>query len=278
MSSGSQAITLSESDFQFVAELVKGEAGIVLDSGKLPMVQSRLMKRLRKLRISNFDRYIGLIREDANSSERRELISALTTNVTHFFRESHHFDTLRTEVLVPFGREASDRKRLRIWSAGCSYGNEPYSIAITCQEVLGNRDDVDVKILATDIDPQVLQIGRSGVYETSQVEVIPETIRAKYFAKSADGDNVQVSDNTRRLVKFNELNLLRDWPMRGPFDAVFCRNVVIYFDADTQVKLWKRFHAIMKPGASLFVGHSERIPSRGMGLFEPSGVTTYKRV
>jgi chemotaxis protein methyltransferase CheR len=269
---------LDEAAFQRLAALAHGEAGLSIAASKAAMVRTRLARRLRALHLQDFASYCALVESDDGRQELNAMISALTTNVSHFFREAHHFDILRDQVLPPLIEKLRAGGRLRIWSAGCSHGQEAYSIAITLRDAgLSIRDDV--RILATDIDPTVIAHAQSGRYPASMLAGLPDALRIRHFSSAEDSarEVFQLDPDIAGLVTFRQLNLLRDWPMRGAFDAIFCRNVVIYFDAATQAQLWPRFSAQLSPGGWLFLGHSERISSEAQGLFARRGTTAYQR-
>ncbi|MEM6635042.1 MAG: protein-glutamate O-methyltransferase CheR [Pseudomonadota bacterium] len=268
---------LSRDHFDKIARLAHTESGILLEPKKMPMVQSRLLKRLRHLKLDSFEDYIKLLGSDDAGAEKRELISALTTNVTQFFREGHHFDTLCKTALPELIKKRGKQARIRIWSAGCSFGNEPYTIAMACSELLRDHPQVDLRILATDIDPKAISGARRGVFSASELEPVPQEMRQKYTEATEIDDQLRVSAKLRSMVTFQELNLLQPWPMRGKIDVIFCRNVVIYFDAETQATLFQRFHDAMSDEAWLFIGHSERLAPQNAGLFAPAGLTTYRR-
>lgn len=244
------------SDFRRIASLVHGEAGIVLTEGKAHLVYSRLAKRLRAIGLRSFRDYCALVEGEEGADERMAMIAAMTTNVTRFFREPHHFDYLR-ELLGPLTARARAGQRVRIWSAGCSSGEEPYSIAVTLLDVMPDAASLDVRILATDIDPNMLVRGRAGLYSANAVAEMPPLLRERWTRREPDG--VSIAEGPRALIQFNELNLLGNWPMRGKFDIIFCRNVMIYFDEPTQDKIWTKFAAALTPEGTLFIGHSERI-------------------
>ena len=269
---------LSDTAFACIAGLAHREAGLSIAPAKAAMVRTRLARRLRALRLTSYDEYCALVQSDAGRHELATMISALTTNVSHFFREDHHFEVLRTDVLPQLAERAQSRGRIRIWSAGCSNGQEPFSIAMTLLEA-GISNQADVRILASDIDPNVIAHARAGVYPDRMTTGLPPHLRDKYFAAGqAEGARTwQARRDLRDLIAFRELNLLRDWPMRGQFDVIFCRNVVIYFDAPTRGRLWHRFAGVMPPGGWLFLGHSERVSDGGFDLFETRGITTYQR-
>ncbi|MDV7269784.1 protein-glutamate O-methyltransferase [Thioclava sp. A2] len=265
---------LTSTELKAIADILYAHAGIVIAPTKGSMVQSRLGKRLRALGMSSFAEYIAHLASGDGEGEMRQMVSALTTNVTHFFRENHHFETLRTQALPPLLQAARNGRRVRIWSAGCSTGQEAYSIAITLAEMVPDIARLDIRILATDIDPMMIQRGSSGVYNALSVEAVPEHLRKKYLQPS--GADLQVIPTIRQLVTFRELNLHDPWPMHGHFDIIFCRNVVIYFSPADQMKLWKRFENILTPEGWLFVGHSERVPIEDGSNLKASGVTTYR--
>lgn len=260
-------------DFREIAAMLNADSGIALPESKATLVYSRLAKRLRILGIANFRDYCALIAGEAGADERMKMLAALTTNVTKFFREPHHFEHLQAKALPELIDAARKGHRLRLWSAACSTGQEPYTMAMTLLEAMPDAAKYDVKILATDIDPNVVAHGRRGVYSESEVSPVPSALKSKYLSKAGAG--WEVNDNLREIVAFRELNLIGNWPMRGRFDIIFCRNVVIYFAEDTQVKIWNRFRSVMSPGGWLYIGHSERVTGDG-GAFTTAGLTTYR--
>jgi chemotaxis protein methyltransferase CheR len=212
--------------------------------------------------MSSFKEYISYLEKDKSGQEIVAMIDCLTTNKTSFFREAHHFDYLQEHVLPSL--TAMKKKRIRIWSAGCSTGEEPYTIAIVLRESLDNLESLDVRILATDISTRVLHTAREGIYPAENLEDVPMELRYKYFTKVAEtkeGSQYKINENIKALVKFARLNLLDPWPMKGPFDVIFCRNVMIYFDKETQQMLVNRFTDLLGPEGYLFVGHSESLMS-----------------
>lgn len=264
----------TERELTTIARLLYDSAGIVLAQGKASMVQARLSKRMRSLGLGDFASYLALFEGAGSAEELRYLISALTTNVTQFFRESHHFETLRTQALPPLIERARRGSRVRLWSAGCSNGQEPYTIAMELAALAPDLDKLDIRLLATDIDPQMVERGRDGYYEDAALAAVPAALRKKYVRDEAGGG--RICDTLRRLVSFRELNLHGDWPMKGRFDVIFCRNVVIYFDAPSQDRLWRRFEAALADGGWLFVGHSERVTANPQSRLTPAGITTYR--
>jgi len=267
-------------DFRHIAHILHSHAGIALNEGKAALVYSRLAKRLRTLGLRSFRDYCTLIEGVEGVDERQAMTAALTTNVTRFFREPHHFEHLRDHVMPVLAERARSGGRVRLWSAACSNGQEPYSMAMTVLSVLPEAADLDVRILATDIDPNMVAEGAIGVYPAEALEPAPATLRHRFFDKEV-GPHGQplLSANTqlRDLVSFRELNLIGDWPMRGKFDVIFCRNVVIYFDDATQERVWQRFTPLMAPDATLYIGHSERVSGPATRQLQTSGLTTYRR-
>jgi chemotaxis protein methyltransferase CheR len=261
------------SDFRKIAALVHGEAGIVLAEGKANLVYSRLAKRLRAIGLRSFRDYCALIESEDGAGERIAMISAMTTNVTKFFREPHHFDYLKA-YLPPLIAAARAGQPVRLWSAGCSSGEEPHSIALTLLEAMPDAGERDVRILATDIDPDMIARGRAGTYPASALSSIPPSLRSRVLPAEV-GSQATFSPEVRELIRFNELNLLAPWPMKGKFDIIFCRNVMIYFDEATQDEIWRKFHRILKPGGQLFIGHSERIAT-DRHPFDLVAQTTYQ--
>lgn len=268
----------TDRQFDLVRALIRSQVGISLHSGKKNMVYSRLVRRIRKLGCASFDEYLGLV-EAGDPDELVGFVNALTTNLTHFFREKHHFDALGRELLPQLLTQLSSRKRLRIWSSACSTGQEPYSIALTLSDHFERLRGWDARILATDIDTRVLEHARAGVYPVDLLEQIPQGYRKRWLRKGKGGNtgSFQFAPEIRSLVTFNRLNLLGEWPMKGPFDVIFCRNVLIYFDKPTQAELLARFEQLLIPGGYLMLGHSERITEPGSEL-KFIGRTIYRRV
>lgn len=270
---------LTADDFRRIAAMIRTDAGIILEESKATLVYSRLAKRLRNTGLKDFAAYCDLVSGDHGAQERAMMLAALTTNVTRFFREPHHFDHLKTKILPPLLEKVKRGGRLRLWSAACSNGQEPYSIALVILSLLPNAADCDVRILATDIDPNMVAEGNEGVYPQSVLDAVPTELRRKWF-QSVDGDGAcyAVSDEMRKLTSFRQMNLNGKWPMKGRFDAIFCRNVVIYFDEATQFTLWSRMVSSLEPGGTLYIGHSERVGGPASNLFYSDGVTTYRTV
>jgi chemotaxis protein methyltransferase CheR len=265
----------SEANFRQIAAMLREDSGIHLAPSKATLVYARLAKRLRQLGLENFNDYCRLLGDTAGREERSLMMSALTTNLTKFFRESHHFDHLRAHVLEPMAGAVRNGARLRIWSSACSTGEEPYSLALTVLSVMPDAPRYDVKILATDIDPQVVARAREGVYSSQSVEPISSATRSRWMRQVDSGGNQMwsVGDEARALISFRTLNLLADWPHRQRYQAIFCRNVVIYFEEETQNVLWTKFKKVMTQDGRLYVGHSERVSDPG---YVSDGLTIYK--
>lgn len=242
---------LSDADFHQVAALVESLTGIVVPIRKKQLVASRLSKRLRALGLADFGTYLARVAAPGEKDEIRELINVMTTNLTSFFREAHHFTDL-AEVL----KQRSHSDRVRIWSTACSTGEEPYSIAMTAVDAGLARPGADLRILATDLDTRALSTAREGIYSADRVEDCPPHLAKAHFSRTPDGRR-RVSDRLRSMITFNQLNLHGDWPVRGPFDVIFCRNVLIYFDADKKKRIVGRLVDLLQPGGALYLGHSE---------------------
>jgi chemotaxis protein methyltransferase CheR len=270
--------SFTDADFRNLARFAYEHAGIALGESKRNLVYSRLSRRLRTLGLTSFRDYCEYLA--ATPSELEGFINAISTNLTKFFREAHHFEHLRDHVAVPFAQAALRTKglRLRVWSAGCSTGEEPYTIAAVLRREIRNPAQHDVKILATDIDTEVLSKAAAGIYSLDAIDEVPKSYREFFRAAGARQPNmVSVAAELRALITFRQLNLIGTWPFRGPFDAVFCRNVMIYFDNITKTSLVERFTQILKPGGWLYIGHSESLLGVHPGL-RLVGRTVYQRL
>jgi chemotaxis protein methyltransferase CheR len=269
---------LTADDFQQIAAMLYADAGISLPEAKATLVYSRLAKRVRALGLESFRDYCALVSGSDGVGERQRMLAAMTTNVTHFFREPHHFEHLKTHALPPLLKAANRGGRVRIWSAGCSSGQEPFSIALTIFSLMPRADLQDIKVLATDIDPYMIECGRNATYGEAALAGMPVELRNRYFVSRRDnGERIwAANDQLRRLVSFKELNLNGPWPMKGRFQAIFCRNVVIYFDQETQQNIWTRFAPLLTPGGWLYVGHSERVSGPAASEFASKEITTYR--
>jgi len=269
--------SFTDGDFEFIRHLVAEQTGINLSEGKREMVYGRLARRLRERGIGSFAEYCKLLEGD--DGEIIHLVNAITTNLTSFFRENHHFEYLRNTVLPELLDHNRHSRRLRIWSSGCSTGEEPYSIAITLKETLPANHGWDVKILATDIDTNVLDRARRGVYAQDGVRNLPPERVQRWFRRGAgtNAGKVQINPALQELIRFRQLNLMSEpWPMKGRFDVIFCRNVVIYFDKPTQKRLFARYAQVLDARRHLFIGHSETL-FQICDEFELVGNTVYRK-
>lgn len=265
--------TWASADFSRVQALIYKQAGISLHDGKHAMVYSRLSRRLRETGHSSFDDYLTWLEKQGDAREWQEFVNALTTNLTAFFREQHHFD-----ILAQLLKSKPASTPWRVWCNAASTGEEPYSIAVTAQEVLGAN--ANFKLIASDIDSKVLNTASNGVYRMENVKSLSQERLHRFFmrGKASNAGMVRVKTELRRMIDFMQVNLIRDdWPFKESFDIVFCRNVMIYFDAPTQRKVLERIHRVMKPGGMLFVGHAENF-SESRDLFILRGKTVYERV
>lgn len=281
--SGQREFPFERRHFDFIAGMIYQLAGIHLAAHKVEMVYSRLARRLRDLNLKDFDAYCALLESDAAAREVNFLVNALTTNLTSFFRESHHFEHL-AQVVLPGVRQrqtGQSRPRLRIWSAGCSSGQEPYTIAMVVASTLGA--DIrrwDARILATDIDTNMVETARRGVYAADHATGIPGPLRDRYAhrQRGPGGDPaIVMDDELKRLITFKPLNLLEPWPMKGPFDAIFCRNVLIYFDRAGRTHVIENFARLLSQDGYLFLGHSESLYGVS-NSFQQAGPTIYRRL
>lgn len=266
---------MTDKDFQRIAGLASQYTGIVLGDHKRDMVYGRIARRVRKLNLNSFTSYLDYLEANAQQ-ELSNFINVITTNLTSFFRENHHFEYLMKNVLPEVKRKNGQSKRMRIWSAGCSSGQEPYSIAMTLNR-FGISSDWDVKILATDLDSEVLAKAQKAIYSSTDVDGLEESLIKNNFQRNDSKKEVRVKDKVSQYIHFKRLNLLENWPMTGPFDFMFCRNVVIYFDKPTQKVLFNRYADLLNVGGYLFIGHSENL--HGISdRFENLGNTIYRKI
>lgn len=264
----------TRADFDYLRKIVTATTGIIADDDKYTMYYSRLARRVRKLGLKNFSEYRSYL-ENNRDSEIIELVNSVTTNLTAFFREKHHFDFL-ADSIVPRLRA---RRRIRCWSAGCSTGEEPYSIAMTLAEAIPDLARWDIEILATDIDSNVLKKAARGIYEASRVDGMDAGLLKRHF-KRGKGSNegfVKVNPQLTGMIRFQQLNLLHPWPIQEKLDFIFCRNVVIYFDKPTKNKLVDRYADQLEDEGWLFMGHSESL-FKSTERFKLLGKTIYQKV
>ena len=250
-----------EGEFERVAALLKSMTGIHLTDNKRTMAAGRLSKRLKALGLSSVASYCDVLQAPGSGGEQDAFISALTTNMTRFFREPHHFRHLGDHVLPDLVARARRGGRVRIWSAGCSMGEEAYDLACHLLDVCPEAERLDIKILASDIDKQALDIARAGTYATPSLENLPNDFAARFFEPDPKDPGVsRIRKGPRDLICFRWLNLNAQWPFAGKFDAIMCRNVAIYFDAPTQADLWRRMVTAIQTPGTLYIGHSEMLP------------------
>ncbi|WP_322895401.1 MULTISPECIES: protein-glutamate O-methyltransferase [unclassified Yoonia] len=268
----------TDADFQTIAAIAHKRYGLHLQASKKPLVYSRLTKRLRALGLPHFESYCALLSDAQDQDEHAHLLSALTTNVTHFFRERHHFTYLREKILPALIQSAKGGNAVRIWSSACSAGQEAYCIAAMIRDACPEAGRLDIKVLATDVDPQIIQKARRGHYDPDQADAIPQEYQSLMIEGAVTASGFQIKAELRSLVTFGEVNLIADWPMRRRFDVIFCRNAAIYFDKDTQTRLWQRFADVLNDGGHLMIGHSERLTGPAEAHFRSAGITTYQRL
>jgi chemotaxis protein methyltransferase CheR len=263
----------TEDNFKKICRLIYDHAGISLKPSKQHMVYSRLARRLRATGVSNFKDYLAILEENSGA-EWEAFVNALTTNLTSFFREPHHFPILAEHIARQKGK-----RNVALWCSAASTGEEPYSMAMTLADAFGNFTP-NVSIIATDVDTNVLATADAGIYPLERVEKLSEAMVKRFFLRGTGRQSgfVRVRPELRAMVTFRQVNLLSDaWPIRGPLDAIFCRNVMIYFDKDTQLKILQRFAPLLQPDGLVFAGHSESFYN-AMHLFRSRGKTVYELV
>lgn len=272
-------LPMEDDDFAFIVKRVKEKAGINLGPHKRNMVYARLSRRVRDLGLRSFGAYRERLEGEQGADEMGVLVNALTTNYTKFFRESHHFDHFAKDLLPRIIRKAQmkGRRKIRIWSAGCASGEEAYSIAMVLRQYLPDLDNWDALILATDIDTNALAEAEAGIYSAKQVEEIPAEFRAKFLRATASPNAYRIAAHLRPLVVFEWMNLVDRWPMHGPFDAIFCRNVIIYFDGRMQESVVRRASGLLASHGTLYLGHSESLFGSNCPL-KLVGRSTYRKV
>jgi len=270
--------TLSDAEFDRIRVLVREHTGISLADTKRQLVYGRLARRLRALKLETFAEYIKLL-ERGEAVELEEFTNAVTTNLTSFFREPHHFEYFAKDALPELVKRAAAQRRLRFWCCAASTGEEPYSISMVLREQQALLAGYDAKLLATDLDSNVLAHGKTGVYLEERFKSVDSKRMSRFFDEVSENGERRYSavDEIRNPITFKQLNLMHEWPMKGPFDAIFCRNVIIYFDKDTQRVLFERMATLQRPGDFLFLGHSESL-YRVSDRYELIGRTIYRRL
>lgn len=276
---------MSEADFALLAQLLHKLTGIDLKPSKRSMASVRISRLLKAQGARDIRSYLSRLQSNATEPERENFIEALTTNVTRFDRESHQFDHLTKSVLPELSERLRRGGRVRLWSAGCSSGEEAFDLAFRVLEVCPEAATLDCRILATDIDRKVLKKASTAIYAEADVNALRQTYRNQHFFKNqpsgsdrlARGETFSVQGPARDIVTFRRLNLLSDWPFSGEFDVIMCRNVTIYFDTETQSKLWQRFTDRLRPNGALYVGHSETVPVSIAKNYLPEGSSIFRK-
>lgn len=266
----------SDKDFKRVKSMVYDFAGIDLNESKKNLVYNRLAKRIRFLQMSRFSEYLDYV-EEVGEEEFVNLINAITTNLTFFFRENHHFEYLANQVIPHLLAKNKTSKKIRIWSAGCSTGEEPYSLAIVLKEAV--PAGWDARVLATDLDTTVVETAQRGVYNVERLKGVSEARKKRWFLKGTGERSgfVKVKPELQQIIDFGQINLMNEWPIRDKIDVIFCRNVVIYFDKPTQSKLFNRYADLLQDEGHLFIGHSESL-YKVCDRFELLGQTVYRKL
>ena len=275
MTSGRE-FAFTRKDFDFLSKTINERTGIVVSEDKFNMFYSRLSRRVRALQLTSFREYCDVVRKDRDDQETSQLINAITTNLTAFFRENHHFEYLSRTVIPELQAKKTDRK-IKIWSAGCSTGEEPYSLAITVKES-GLTPQWDLELQATDLDSNVVATASRGIYSMSRVEGMSKQRLKRWFfrGKGSQQGMVKVKPELNQMISFAQLNLMDNWRME-PQDVIFCRNVIIYFNKETKTRLVEKYADSLKPGGYLFIGHSESL-YKITDRFELIGNTIYRKV
>ncbi|MCG7531831.1 chemotaxis protein CheR [Psychrobium sp. MM17-31] len=263
-----------QADFEHVRQKIYNHAGISLADHKKDLVYNRLVRRLRALKLDSFKSYIDYL--DSSPAEMSQFVNAMTTNLTSFYRESHHFEYLSDTYIPQLAKDG--QRSLRIWSSACSIGEEPYSIAISLLEAGIDPSVWDIKIYATDIDTDVLATAKAGIYNIDRVDGLSLARKKLGFlrGKGAHSDKVMVKPELKAMMAFDYCNLMENWHIQEKLDVIFCRNVMIYFDKETQTRLLNRMTSLLKPGGMLFIGHSES-PARSMKDYQLLGRTMYQK-
>lgn len=282
-SSGAALPELKQNDFNNIRSLVLEKTGISLSPAKMELVKRRFSPRLKILGLGSFKDYVQYL-ADNFETEGNDFCNAITTNLTSFFRENHHYQFLEKTALPELMSRTRPGDRIRLWSAGCSTGQEAYCLAITLLKIVRDIGKRDVRILATDLDENCISTGQKGSYPAKEFENVDPALVENYFYRgteqSAKGRAIDIytaKPQLKNLITFNKLNLMHPWPMKGNFDIIFCRNVFIYFNKETQAEIVRRYAALQKPGSYLFLGHSETVQNPAALGYKLIGKTLYKR-
>ncbi|KPA20853.1 Chemotaxis protein methyltransferase [Shimia sp. SK013] len=264
--------TISDGDFARIASLVRSMTGIDLQPHKRAMVAARLAKRMRATGMTSVSEYCKRLEDGTAGEETTQFVTAYTTNMTRFNREEHHFAHLADETLPKLVAAAKQGARVRIWSAGCSSGEEPYGLAFHLLDLCPEAHTLDLKILASDIDLEILARAKRGIYSSASLTTLPDHQAKQYFQPvKGQSDQMSVTQPARDLIAFRQLNLHGPWPFTGAFDVIICRNVAIYFDVPTQSTLWRRFAENLNAQGLLYIGHSEGIDADNTSRFNTVG-------
>lgn len=279
MSERNREFEFTQRDFDFLRKMSNERTGIVVSDDKYDMFYSRLSRRVRALGLSKFSEYCDYLKTDKDGDETLEFTNSITTNLTAFFRENHHFEYLKNTVVPELVGKNSAERKIRIWSSGCSTGEEPYSIAMTLHDAMSSIGGWDYQIMATDIDSNVLTTASNGVYQMDRVNGIDKKLLKRWFqqGKGSKAEKVRVKKGLREIITFKQINLMSDWRLRQPRDVIFCRNVIIYFDKPTKTRLVERYADNLKIGGYLFIGHSESLFNI-TNRFELIGNTIYRKI
>jgi len=274
-----QQCRLTDKDFENFRALIFAKTGIHMKPEKKELLNARLGKRLRACRLSSFKDYYDRVMHDATGNELVHLINCVSTNFTSFFREESHFDYLVSTVLPRFAESGGSSGSCKVWSAACSSGEEPYTLAMVIAMFMARHPSFKASILATDISTKVLSIAEKGIYSIDKMEKVPDEFLKSFFQKGVGNCSgyVKVKDELRQLVTFRHINLMDSFPWKEEMDVIFCRNVMIYFTRETQMELAEKFYRCLSPGGYLFIGHSESLTSISH-RFQQAATTVYKKV
>lgn len=277
IAAGHGEILLSRAAFNGIRALLKSKTGIHLEENSNSLILSRLSARVRRQRLPDFDAYLAHVRSEGGAQELVQMINALTTNTTRFFREPGHFDILENEILPNLIEKAKRGERIRLWSAACSSGEEAYSISALVLKCFPDASEFDIRILGTDIDTHTLQRAKSGTYPKRSINGVPEQYTDILFEPGRNDGKLHIRKPLKDMTTFRYLNFVEPWPVCGPFQVIFCRNVAIYMEPDTQSRIWRGLESVLDQDGALFIGHSERISANLALQLELFGPTSFRR-
>lgn len=276
--SAEEEIVLEPGDFRAIARMVEADAGLRMSDTSTALVFARLVRHVRRLGMARFADFVAHVQRPEGREDRAQMIEAITTNTTRFFREAYHYDILDHDFLPALIDRARAGGRVRMWSAGCSTGEEAWSLAATVLRAFPDAGRHDVKILATDINRRVLARAERGIYPAGERDSVPPALQPFLFEPGHPvSGEVSIADPARELVSFRQLNFVEPWPVRGPFDVIFCRNVAIYMDEPVQAQIWRGLDAVLAPTGLLCIGHSERLGPEFRNRLVPCGQTAFTR-